>query len=151
MKKNPNLTAREITISYKSEIQFSSMPQITSAKDAEKIFRQIWSPSIELREECYALFLNRANRVLGWFLVSVGGISGTVIDPRLLFSTALTCHAVGIVIAHSHPSGNTQPSASDKQLTKNLVDGGRLLEISVLDHLILTSSEYFSFTEEGLI
>ncbi len=127
------------------------MQVITSALDAEKVFRNIWSPSIELREECYALFLNRANRVLGWYLISIGGSAGTVVDPKIIFSTALICKAQGIIMAHNHPSGNTQPSAADLDLTKKLVEAAKLLEIGFLDHLILTKKHFYSFADEGLI
>ncbi len=142
----------EITVSYSSKIKASERRKASSSKDAEVIFREIWTKdAIELREEFYILLLNRANFVLGWYRISEGGLSGTVCDPRLIFSVALKCLAVSIILAHNHPSGNLQPSASDLQLTKNLVDGGKLLEISVLDHLILTIDGFYSFADEGLI
>lgn len=146
---NSNLA--EIKVSYKTKVKFSEMRKIVSSKDAEEIFRNIWSDAMELREEFYMLLLNRANRVLGWYRISEGGTAGTVVDPKLIFSIALKCHASGIMLCHSHPSGNTQPSQADLSLTKNLVAGGKLLEISVLDHLILTSENFFSFADEGMM
>lgn len=104
---------------------------------------------MEFREECYMLLLNRANQVLGWFRVSEGGVAGTILDPRLIFGIALKCNAVGVILAHNHPSGNLKPSGADISQTKRLVEGGKLLEISVLDHLILTSEGYYSFADEG--
>jgi DNA repair protein RadC len=139
----------EIQISYSTNIKYKDRPKITSADQAIKLFRSIWSKDMELREECYLLLLNRANRVLGWYRASIGGVTGTVIDPRLVFSVALKCNACGAIIAHNHPSGNTEPSHADVAITKQLKDGGRLLEISILDHLILTKESFYSFAEEG--
>lgn len=146
-----NTRLSEIRVSYKSKVKYSEMRKINDSKEAEEILRSIWSDNLELREEFYMLLLNRANKVLGYFRVSEGGTSGTIVDPKIVFSVALKGHASSIIIAHNHPSGNTKPSDSDLRLTKNLVDGGKLLEISVLDHLILTSETYFSFSDEGLM
>jgi DNA repair protein RadC len=146
---NSNLA--EIQVSYKSKVKFSEMRKIVSSKDAEEIFRIVWSDSMELREEFYMLLLNRANKVLGYYRLSEGGTSGTVVDPKLVFSVALKCHASSIILSHNHPSGNTQPSQADLSLTKSLVSGGKFLEISVLDHIIVTSESFFSFADEGLI
>ena len=94
---------------------------------------------------------NRSNKVTGIFTVSQGGIAGTVADPKLIFACALKAAASGIILAHNHPSGALQPSQADIQLTKKLADGGKLLDIQVMDHLIMTSEEYFSFADEGLL
>jgi len=88
---------------------------------------------------------------MGWYRVSEGGTAGTVVDAKIIFSIALKCHACGIMMAHNHPSGNTTPSVQDVDLTKKLISGGKLLEICVLDHLILTSEKFLSFADEGLI
>lgn len=142
----------EIRVSYSSKVKATERRKITSAKEPEIILREIWTKdTIELREEFYILLLNRANFVLGWCQISEGGLTGTVCDPRLVFSIALKCHACSVILAHNHPSGNTQPSAADMQLTKNLYEGGKYLEIAVLDHLILTADGFYSFADEGLI
>ena len=147
---SPNLA--EISVSYSSKVKSKERRKVTSSKEAEAIFREIWSEGkIELREEFYILLLNRANCVLGWCQIGAGGLTGTVCDPRLVFSIALKCLACSVILAHNHPSGNTQPSSSDIQLTKNLCEGGKLLEIMVLDHLILTADSFYSFADEGLI
>ncbi|TAH40819.1 MAG: DNA repair protein [Bacteroidetes bacterium] len=147
---SPNLA--EISVSYSSKIKASERRKISSSKDVEVILREIWTDStIELREEFYILLLNRANQLLGWSKIATGGLTGTVCDPRIVFSIALKCLACSVILAHNHPSGNTQPSNSDIQLTKNLVAGGKLLEISVLDHLILTKDSVYSFADEGII
>ena len=141
----------EIQVSYSSKTKLSDKKKITSSKDAYGVFKAIWSPTIELREEFYMLLLNRANRVLGWYCISKGGITGTVVDARILFSIALKCLSCGIILAHNHPSGNTIPSESDKKLTQKLQTAGKLLEIEVLDHLIITNDAYTSFADEGLM
>ena len=142
----------EITVSYSTKVKATERRKITSAKEAEIILREIWTKNtIELREEFYILLLNRANFVLGWYKLSEGGLTGTVCDPRLVFSVALKCLACSVILAHNHPSGNTEPSAADIQLTKNLFEGGKYLEIAVLDHLILTTESSYSFADEGLL
>lgn len=106
---------------------------------------------MEFKEEFYIILLNRANKVLGWYKVSEGGMSGTVVDPKLVFSIALKSLASSLVLAHNHPSGNLKPSNEDINLTKKLKEAGALLEIPVLDHLILTTDGYFSFGDEGMM
>ena len=97
------------------------------------------------------LLLNRAHKVLGVSTISQGGISGTLADPKVIFALALKTASSALILCHSHPSGNTKPSQADINLTRKLVEGGRLLDINVLDHIILTDEEYFSFMENGLI
>ncbi len=151
MKEDPIFRVSEIGISYSPAVKSSERITITGSADAERVFRRIWGQPIELRECFYALFLNRANKVLGYFLVSVGGISGTVVDPRCVYQAALKASATGILLAHNHPSGNPQPSDADLELTRKLKDAGKILEITVLDHLILMPEGYTSFADEGML
>lgn len=142
----------EIQLTYKTDLKPSLRPKISSAQDAYQVFIDSWdSTKIELVEQFKAMFLNRANKVLGVLEVSTGGISGTVVDPRLIFMAAIKTAASGFIVAHNHPSGNLTPSQVDISLTKKLKDGGRLLDISCLDHLIVTSEGYKSFADEGLL
>jgi len=97
------------------------------------------------------LLLNRGNRVLGIMNVSSGGVSGTIADPKIIFTAALKSNASALVLSHNHPSGTLKPSQPDISLTKKLVDGGKLLDITVLDHLIVTNEGYYSFADEGLL
>ena len=127
------------------------MKQVITSKDVEENFRNIWSDGMEFREEFYIMLLNRANKIKGWFRVSEGGTAGTVVDPKVIFAIALKCNSCGIVMAHNHPSGNCKPSQQDIDLTKKIVSGGKLLEISVLDHVILTKENYYSFADEGMM
>ena len=102
-------------------------------------------------EEFWLLMLNRANRVLGRFKVSQGGLSGTVIDTRFILKKALDNLASSIIVCHNHPSGNTQPSDADVKITDKLKKASEMLEIKLLDHVIIADKSYFSFADEGLI
>ncbi|MBL7914757.1 MAG: JAB domain-containing protein [Bacteroidia bacterium] len=144
-------TLREIKVSYTSKVKVADRIKITSSKDACELFRKIWSDYLEIREEFNILLLNRANHVLGWFNVSIGGKSGTLIDPKLIFSVALKCNACGIILCHNHPSGNLNPSSPDLELTKKIKAGGDLLEIRILDHLIISTECYHSMADEGIL
>lgn len=142
----------EIKVSYTSKVKFSDMKSITCSMDAVKLLRSIWSEDIlEYKEEFYILLLARANKVRGYHKVSEGGSSGTLVDPKMIFSVALKSNSCAVILAHNHLSGNTKPSQSDLDLTQKLKEGGKLLEISVLDHIILTVGEYYSFADEGEI
>lgn len=89
--------------------------------------------------------------MLGWSRISTGGTSGCIADPKVIFQIALKSNSSSVIVAHNHPSGNINPSNSDKELTKKLRSAGSFLDIPVLDHIILTSESYFSFADEGLI
>ena len=146
-----NYNLAEIEVSYRTKVKASERRKITSSKDAESIFREIWSSSMEFKEEFYIILLNRANQVLGWYKVSEGGMSGTVVDPKLIFSIAMKGLSSSLILAHNHPSSNLKPSNEDINLTKRLKEAGALLEIPVLDHLILTTDGYYSFGDEGMM
>lgn len=100
-------------------------------------------------EEFWILLLNRRHQVLFAQFISRGGISGTVVDAKLIFKPALEKSASSIILCHNHPSGNLQPSKQDLQLTDKLKNAGQCLDIQVIDHLIITSNEYFSFADAG--
>jgi DNA repair protein RadC len=102
-------------------------------------------------EEFWVLMLDRANQVISKFNLSKGGTSGTVVDPKIIFKTAIEHNASGIILCHNHPSGNSKPSEADLKLTKNLKASGDMLEIKVLDHIIIAGSSYLSFADEGLM
>ncbi len=150
MQNNPFQIA-EIKVSYQPKIKPSERVQITCSEDAVNVFRQIWEYPLELKECFYALFLNRANRVLGYYLVSVGGLSGTVIDIKGILQTALKANASSIILAHNHPSGNSTPSDADKKVTTKAKGASLLLELQILDHVILMREGYYSFADEGLL
>ena len=126
-----------------------SKKRISSSRYAYDLLQPLLSD--KPYEEFWIILLNRANKVLGQKMISEGGISGTVVDPKKIFKMALEHHACGIILGHNHPSGNIQPSESDIRITQKLADAGRLLEISVLDHIILADNQYYSFSDEGAI
>lgn len=147
----PSQTLCEIKVTYSTKTKPSDRIKISSSIDAANLLRSIWSDNLEYREEFNVLLLNRANRVMGWFNVSLGGTTATVVDPKVIFSVTLKCNAHGIILSHNHPSGNLKPSESDISLTKKLQSGGGLLEIQILDHIILTSESYYSFADDGIL
>jgi len=97
------------------------------------------------------IFLNRANRVVHFEIISQGGITATVVDPRIVIRKALDQQAVGLILCHNHPSGNLKPSLADKSLTRKLMEAAAFFDIRVMDHLIITKNGYTSFADEGLI
>lgn len=102
-------------------------------------------------EEFWILVLNRANQVIKEEKLSKGGISGTVVDMRLICKSAIENHASGIIMAHNHPSGQVVPSEQDKSITKKMKEGLKVFEIALLDHLIIGDQQYFSFSDEGIL
>ncbi|MEN0006320.1 MAG: DNA repair protein RadC [Bacteroidota bacterium] len=122
-------------------------PQIKSSSDA---FNVIAPLLMDLpHEEFWLLLLNRANRVLSRLRVSSGGITGTVVDARVVFRKAIEGQACTIILTHNHPSGNLNPSQADIDLTKKLKAAGQTLDINVIDHLIISEKGYYSFADEG--
>ena len=107
--------------------------------------------SIQYVEQFFVLLLDRRNCLYAHKQISSGGISATYTDPKLIFQTALLCHATQIIMIHNHPSGNVQPSHSDIQLTKRIKEVGDLLEMPIIDHLIITEEGHYSFADEGLL
>jgi len=142
----------EIKLTYSLLVKPSKLPKVAASRQAKEFFFQNWDLNkIEFVEQFKVMMLNRASKVLGILEISSGSSSGTVADPKLIFAGALKANASSIILAHNHPSGNLQPSQADIDLTRKLREGGKLLEIAVLDHLILTSESYYSFADEGLI
>jgi DNA repair protein RadC len=142
----------EIELSYKSKVKAADRPKITSSLSAYNIAMQLWNPNtMEYFEEFKILLLNNSNKVLGAYEVSSGGITGTVVDIRIIFTAALKSNATGIIMIHNHPSGTLIASQADKTITQKVKEAGKLLEISLLDHLIITSESYYSFADDGAL
>ena len=124
------------------------LTKITSSKSVFEIMQPIIG---ELpHEEFWILYLNNSNKVISKAQLSVGGITGTLVDVRLVFKMALEKGATALILCHNHPSGTLIPSDADKQITKKLKVAGDSLEIKVLDHLIVTETKYYSFVDEGM-
>jgi len=139
----------EIEIVYKSTVKKSDRFKVTNSKDAFNVILSMWNKdNIELLEEFKVLFLNRANEVLGIHTLSKGGISGTVVDIRLLFAVALKSAASSIILVHNHPSGNLNPSQADIQLFNKIKEASRFLDINVLDNLIISKDDYYSCNDQ---
>ena len=141
----------EIKVSYSDKVKASERPRITSSRDASMIFREAHKDCMQHHEETYVIFMNRANRVLGIMLVSVGGISGVVVDIRIILQTALKVNCSAICLAHNHPSGALIASPQDINVTKKLKEACNWLDIQLLDHLIITEESYLSLADEGLL
>ncbi len=132
----------------RKEAKTTNREKITTSKDVYEIMR----PSMmDLpHEEFWLLMLNRANSVIKKELISRGGITGTVVDSKLIFKAALENYACSIIICHNHPSGNLKPSEQDIKITKSIKEAGRIMEIQLLDHLIITENGFYSFADEGI-
>jgi len=124
-------------------------PQIKKSSTAFKLLHPILG---DLKtEEFWCLYLNQTNKVIHLEKLTQGGINHSVVDVRILFKIALEKYATGIIIAHNHPSGNLTPSGEDIAITKKISQAGELLDVSLLDHLIVTQGGYISFNDEGLL
>ncbi|HOF19805.1 MAG TPA: DNA repair protein RadC [Bacteroidales bacterium] len=148
--------ARAVTIAAALELgrrrklaEAESFVLIKSSKDVADIFQPILSDLAH--EEFWILYLNRSNKVISRMKLSQGGISGTVIDVRLILKKAVECLASGIILCHNHPSGNLNPSEADTKITKKIREAGSYMDVQLLDHLIISEKEYFSFADNGLL
>ena len=142
----------EIELIYKTKVKASERPQIKTSRSAYEILLSAWDPNkIEFIEQFKILLLNNNSSVLGFYELSSGGITGTVVDLRLIFAAALKANATALIMAHNHPSGKLMASESDLSITQKVKAAGRLLDITVLDHLIITPDNYYSFADDGVL
>ncbi len=140
----------EIKVSYSTNLK--NRIKLVDCKEVYQFVLSQWNIDlIEFQEECKVILLNRANFVLGIYDLSKGGISGTVVDIRIILGVALKCNASGIILVHNHPSGNMIASEADKQITNKLKKGCELLDVTLVDHLIISKKEYYSFVEKGIL
>ncbi|WP_026935005.1 JAB domain-containing protein [Christiangramia echinicola] len=143
----------EISIKYRGNFKLSQAPKITSSVSAAELLFESWNKDRIGIQECFkVLLLNNANKVKGIFEVSTGGITGAMVDLRIVFAVILKSLTTSVILAHNHPSGTLKPSESDKRLTEKIKSAAILLDIKILDHLILTpDGEYYSFADEGIL
>lgn len=142
----------EVELVYKNKVKIADRPVVKTSQEAALLFRAGWNDhTMDLQEAFKVLYLNRSSHVIGGLLLSIGSVSGTVADPRLIFTAALKLNASALILCHNHPSGNTQPSRADLDMTLKIRNAGLLLEIRVMDHIILTSESHFSFADAGLL
>lgn len=142
----------EISVSYSHRVPIKDRIKIVNHAEAVKVFRSVWDEStIELYECFKIILLNRNNRLLGVVNLSKGGMAGTVCDIRLIFAIALKTATHSMVLAHNHPSGNLNPSELDIRLTKKILQAGELFGIAILDHIIITKEDYYSFLDQNIL
>lgn len=141
-------TVGEVELTYKSTS--TSRNKIYSSEDAYRYLLPTYKEgAICYKEYFKVLFLNQSNQVLGYTLISEGGITETCADVRIILQAALLTNSVALILAHNHPSGNLKPSRQDMEITKQVKDAAQIMRIKVLDHLILTDAGYYSFADEG--
>ena len=147
---NIDYTVGEVELTYKSTSR--SRSKIYSSEDAYKILLPTYKEgTICYKEYFKVLLLSQSNQVLGYTLISEGGITETCADVRVILQAALLTNSVALVLAHNHPSGNLKPIRQDMEITKQVKEAAKLMRISVIDHLILTDAGYYSFADEGLL
>lgn len=143
----------EIKVSYKERITAPFWQKIKSSTDAAEMLYQHWDKNtIGLHESFKIVLLNNSNKVKGIYQISQGGITGTLVDMRILFGVILKTLSVAVILTHNHPSGTLKASEADRQLTKKIKRAAELFDIKVLDHiLIVPNGDYFSFADNGIL
>lgn len=143
----------EVKLTYSTNLKFNEQYLIRSSSDVYHLLMQYVydRETIEYRESFKVILLNRANRVLGFINLFEGGTAGTVVDVKMVLQAAILANASSIILSHNHPSGTLYPSEQDKTITCKIKDACRILEISLHDHVIATSENYFSFADEGIL
>jgi len=144
----PHSHIAEIRISYSHRVKPSSQLRITGSKSVYDYVFPHW-PDLEYRERFGILLLSRSLKILGLSWISTGGVSGTVVDAKLIFQVALKANASSIILLHNHPSGELRTSEADHRITCKIKEGAKLLDIDVPDHIILISESYYSMTDTG--
>ena len=125
--------------------------KITKSEDSNKFIRQFYSDDLGIYESFFILLVNRANYTIGYAKISQGGIAGTIVDIKLVSKYAIESLCSGVIVAHNHPSGNTNPSNEDKLITNKIKQALNIFDIQLMDHIILTEDSYYSFADEGII
>ena len=147
-----NNIVSEVELTYKNNVPYNQRQKISNSQGAYEILTNLFPENtMDYRETFIVLYLNRANQVLGYSVISQGGTSNTTVDIKMVIQTALLANASCIMLAHNHPSGNLHPSSDDNRMTNRIIDAAKLFDISVLDHLIITNESYYSFTDNGNI
>ena len=153
MKDNrPKWSAGEIVPAYKIEKK-SMGAVVNSTHHAFDYIRPIYGDVLNHKEVMCAIYMSSNNKIIGHSMISSGGVSACVCDPKIVFQDALMCNATAFILVHNHPSGNLKPSSSDDSMTRKIKLGGELLDIKMLDHIIIAEGDYgcvyFSYADEG--
>ncbi len=149
-KQSLNNMVAEIRVSLYPNGDIAKRPQVLTSKQAVKYLRSSWE-DVNYHETFKVMFLNNAKKVIGIKDICKGGLTATVVDIRMIYQAALGVNATAMILAHNHPSGNFEPSVEDLRLTKKIATGGDFLDIELVDHIILTEKEYYSFADEKLL
>jgi DNA repair protein RadC len=150
--KNNIKKIEHIELVYRNKTKASDRPKVTNSNQAYSLLRKDWNDdTINLVEEFKLMAFDRQLRLMSIANISKGGMSGTVVDLKIIFTTALLRRAHRIIVAHNHPSGSKEPSKQDIRLTKRLKEAGDLLDLPLDDHLIVTDNDYLSMLEQGFI
>ena len=139
---------REVSAVYKKNHSVQNI-KVASSQDVNAFIRTIYPVEINIREAMVAVFLNNSNNTLGYSVSSIGGITGTLVDVRLILRDALLTQSTAIILVHNHPSGSLQPSQADISITEKVKNAALLMDIKLIDHLIITENQFFSFADEG--
>lgn len=139
----------EITIKYKKRNR--SNTKITHSRDIFEYVKKIINTDELIEEVFMAIFLNRRNNIIGWYITSIGSTAAVIVDNKKIFAPALECLAQSIILCHNHPSGETNPSQADINITNKVRNCAELLDITLLDHIILGENKYYSFADEGML
>ena len=140
----------ELQVRYKRKKE-SEKHQIRESAQAADFFRQIMRDELMVREVFVAMYLNRANYVIGYHICSIGGKSGTIVDNKIILCTGLLCGASSLIVAHNHPSGRALPSNHDRVSMQSLVNGCKAIDMLLLDSLIIVEDGHYSFADEGVL
>lgn len=147
---NMDYKVGEVELSYRSKT--SNKIKLETSEQAYRLMLNTYDEGqIEYRESFKVILLNNACKVLGYITISEGGLTEASVDIRLIMQAVLLSNATAMILVHNHPSGNLTPSRQDKELTKHIVDCSKMMNMRVIDHIIISSESYYSFTENGLI
>jgi hypothetical protein len=138
---------REIEVTFNKEAYFFG--QVSSSNDVYNFLKSQILKGIEIQEHFIALYLNQANKIIGYYHHSTGTINATMVDVEIVVAVALKTLAKSVIISHNHPSGNLQPSEADRQLTRRIKESLKLFDVMLIDHIIVTKGGYYSFAERS--
>lgn len=142
----------EIELTYRNKLRPEDRLKIHDSSIAYHLLMTAWDMNkIELVEQFYLILLDKSSACIGIANIATGGVSACIVDPKIVYATALKAKASNLILAHNHPSGNLEPSKNDLKLTEKLIEGGELLDIRVLDHLIVTPTRYSSYVDNGWV
>lgn len=143
-------TLKEVNALYKVEKTIQNV-KVDSSSIVNDFIRKIYPVEITYREAMLVLYLNNSNRTVSYSIISIGGLTGTVVDVRLVLRDALLSKATSMILIHNHPSSTLVASAADRAITKKVKEAGTLMDIKLLDHLIITEDAYYSFADNNVL